>query len=117
MIIGRMHIADGFIIERTPDAKTPIVLGLTHGGDPFNLNTPIVRIWLSESQCASIMAHIARRGETGDTYREALAFLQATGIEDEDPACIHCGAVRAEHGEQGQCEQEGDSPTSFELKG
>ena len=83
MTIGRMHIDAGFIVERTTDLTTPIVLGLTHGGDPFNVNTPIVRIWLTESQVASIMAHVARRGETGDTYREALAFLQATGIEDD----------------------------------
>ena len=82
-VISRLHIDDGFVIERTPDAKTPIVLGLTHGGDPFNKHTPIVRIWLSEEQVASIMAHVARRGETGDTFREALAFLQATGIEDD----------------------------------
>jgi hypothetical protein len=83
MVIGRMSIHDGFVAERTHDIEHPIRIGLSHGGDPLNPHTPIVWCELSESQCASLMAHIAKRGETGDTYREALAFLSASGIEDE----------------------------------
>lgn len=86
MVIGRMHIKDGFVAERTPDAERPIRIGLSHGGDPFNTHTPVVWCDFTESEFASVVAHVARRGETGDTFREALGFLQATGIEDDDAA-------------------------------
>lgn len=85
MIVGRMHISDGFVAERTHDEERPIRVGLSHGGDPFNHHTPVVWCTFTESEFASLMAHVARRGETGETHKEALAFLQATGIEDDEP--------------------------------
>lgn len=83
MVIGRLHLHDGFVSERTHDAERPIRIGLSHGGDPFNPHVPVVWCELTEAECASLMAHVARRGETGETYAEALRFLQATGIETE----------------------------------
>jgi hypothetical protein len=83
MVIGRLHMKDGFVAERTQDEGCPIRIGLAHGGDPFNVQTPVVWCNFTEAQFASLMAHVARRGETGETYQEALAFLQHTGIESE----------------------------------
>lgn len=80
MVIGRMHVNKGFVAERTHDAERPIRIGLSHGGDPFNQHTPVVWCEFTESEFASLMAHVARRGETGDTHREALRFLEETGI-------------------------------------
>lgn len=78
----RMHHSDGLVSERTPEGH--IRIGLTHGGDPFNRNTPVIWVYFTEETLASMMCHLARRGETGETFREALAFIQATGIEDEN---------------------------------
>lgn len=81
MTIGRMHHSDGLVSERTPEGV--IRIGLTHGGDPFNKNTPVIWFNFTEHTLASMMAHLARRGEHGETFREALAFIQETGIEDD----------------------------------
>jgi len=83
MVIGRMHLQDGLVLERTHDATRPIRLGLTHGGDPFSVHTPVVWFAFTESEFASAVAHAARRGETGAVHAEALTLLQQDSFEDE----------------------------------
>lgn len=74
MISGRMHLRDGLVLQRAADGT--IEIGLALGGDPHNEHTRVVVFTFTEFEFASAVAHAARRGETGETFREALALIQ-----------------------------------------
>lgn len=95
MVIGRMQHSGGFVSERTHDSVHPIRIGVTNGGDPFDKDTPVLWFNFTEQAFASMVAHLARRGETGETFREALTLIQETGIEDETDNVQPDGAAPA----------------------
>lgn len=81
--IGEMHISDGFTVRRVSD------FGAARDGQPIAFELRLyaagghveggllARALLTESMMASVMASLSRRGESGETHREALAFLRA----------------------------------------
>ena len=83
--LGEFHISDGFTIRRVEG------FGLAADGQPITHELRLyscgghvegvllARALLTESTLASIFASASRRGESGSTYRDALAFLQAEG--------------------------------------
>lgn len=63
------HLKDGFCFERMVDGR--IALRVEKEG------AVIAETIVDESGFASVVASVSKRGETGETYREALAFLEA----------------------------------------
>ena len=68
---GEFHARDGVIFKR--DAGGGVVI--SKAGAEFGEREIILD--LTGSAWASIVAHVSARGETGDTYREALEFHEA----------------------------------------
>lgn len=83
--LGEFHISDGFTIRRVEG------FGLASDGQPITHELRLysasghvegvllARTLLTESMLASVVASMSRRRESGETHREALAFLQAEG--------------------------------------
>lgn len=63
--MGVFFISNGFTCERQGNEIVLRVEGTTHEAR------------MTESAFASVVAHASRRGETGDTYRAAIDFLEA----------------------------------------
>ena len=59
--MSKFHLAGGLYFERVADAVT--------------IEHPSNDVMVDIEGIASVMAHLSKRGETGETYREALAFL------------------------------------------
>lgn len=64
---GRYHLRNGWYFERI-DAES---IELTHDGGTVH------RLRVSVNEWASVMASTSLRGETGDTWREAVDYLNA----------------------------------------
>ena len=77
---GEFHARDGVIFKR--DAGGGVVI--SKAGAEFGDREIILD--LTGPAWASIVAHVSARGETGDTYREALEFHEATGTTDAGQA-------------------------------
>lgn len=87
MIANVFHISDGFTIQRIES------VGFEKDGQPYAFvlrvyscgghpeGALLAQTFLTESQLASVMATCSRRGESGETWREALTFLEATPAE------------------------------------
>lgn len=67
------HLKDGLSFIKLADGKVAII----KQDPPFKLGEgqEVMRIETDLNGLASVMASMSNRGETGDTYREALAFL------------------------------------------
>ena len=84
MKIGLFHIADGVCVRRLDASQAPSGLDgsvrfewYAPGVDCFAADsTPERWLDLGPSQWASIVAHVSAPGETGETYRAALAAHQ-----------------------------------------
>lgn len=70
--MGVFYVKDGLALERTERGIEIRVRGSATFTEDFE-------VVLTDSEFASVVAHASRRGETGDTYREALDFLEREG--------------------------------------
>lgn len=68
------HAQDGFYFHRNGDGSVTVQVTETP-----KVGSPVLRgIDLEPSAWASVVAAVCARNETGETYREALAFHEAT---------------------------------------
>lgn len=79
---GEFHANNGFTFRRVEgfgratDGQPIAIEARVYAAGGHEEGALLERMLLTESELASIVAHLSRRGETGDTFREALAFIQ-----------------------------------------
>lgn len=67
------HLREGFFYERTPDG-IHVVFAMTVEGLPEVVGD----ITVPDNEWASVMAITSARGETRETWEEAVAYLEKT---------------------------------------
>lgn len=66
------HWREGWYFDRLPNGDVHLKKDANHSSEAF----PFVDVTIPASEWASIVSSVSAAGETGDTYRAALAFHQ-----------------------------------------
>ncbi len=95
---GWFHSSDGWYWRRCADGSVAIVRRIQ---EPDDRGARIYRITaahrLTASQWASIVAHASARGETGETFRAALAFHEGEPVRKPEIAELAFDLWRIKH--------------------
>lgn len=82
--VGLFHVKDGLYFQRTAKGGVRIIkTDPTACFDPLGYpDAPAeLDVTLDDGSWASVVAHVSALGETGETYRAALAFHGVRGDE------------------------------------
>jgi hypothetical protein len=70
------HLREGFFFERQPDGSVRIVYAPPPHNEPLNV---LAEITVPPNEFASVMASVSSRGETSETWTEAVEYLTGKG--------------------------------------
>lgn len=77
------HLRQGFFFERTDGGDVHIVYAPAPHNDPLDI---VAEITVPANEFASVMATVSHRGETSETWQEAVKYLTGSGPWDKAEA-------------------------------